>query len=138
MTEELKKADNQIDINKQRINQIDSQIDSNKNKMRVLNEMEDGFSSLSMNIEKCVDLLNQSIKGNNIERKLGDISENNKVYYNNIMSSIDEQKIETNEKIKKLYNYKDNIEKEQRELYRLQEEKIHEYKEDKEEDKKEE
>ena len=56
MTEELKKADNQIDINKQRINQIDSQIDSNKNKMRVLSEMEDGFSSLSMNIEKYTNL----------------------------------------------------------------------------------
>ena len=43
--------------------------------------MEEGFSSLSKNISKCVELLSQSMKGNNVEQKLGTILDNNRIYY---------------------------------------------------------
>jgi septal ring factor EnvC (AmiA/AmiB activator) len=128
MDEKDKKvADNQIFAAKERINNIDNQIDSNKEKIKNLASLEDGFVSLSKSVEKCVELLGASMKGNKIERKLADISDNNKIYLRNVVSSIDTQRDETNETIKQLYNARDEAEKEQKRLYREQEMEEHEF-----------
>ncbi len=113
-----KKADNQISYNRIQINRLDNEIDSSKSKIKTLNDMEEGFVSLSKNIEKCVELLSLSMKGNNIEGKLGDISESNQMYLKRVVSTIDDEKTTTNDRIKNLYEQKDNYEKEQKRLYR--------------------
>ena len=122
-----KLADNRIYANKERLNNIDSRIDSNKEKMNTLNTLEEGFVSLSKSVEKCVELLGASMKGNRIERKLTDISDSNKMYLRNVMSNIDDQKEGAKKELKELYDAKDAAEKEQRALYREQEMKEHLY-----------
>ena len=123
-----KMADNQIYINKLLIDNLESQIDTNKEKLKTLNTLEDGFISLSKSIEKCVELLGASMKGNAIERKLADISDNNKIYLRSAMGNIDDQRISTNNELKNLYNKKDEAETERKRLFREQEEKEHIYK----------
>ena len=115
--DEKKMADNKININKAQI--------------KTLNDMEEGFVSLSKNIEKCVELLSMSMKGNHIESKLSDISESNQVYLKKVVSTIDDEKTVANDRIKNLYDEKDRIEKEQRNLYREQEMQEHVYEEEK-------
>ena len=83
---------------------------------KTLTDMEDGFVSLSKNIEKCVELLSMSMKGNHIERKLSDISESNQVYLKKVVSTIDDEKTTATARIKNLYDEKDRIEKEQKAL----------------------
>ena len=128
--EEKKVADNRIYLNKQKINSIDIRIDNNKEKMKTLNTLEDGFVSLSKSVEKCVELLGASMKGNRIERKLADISDSNKIYLKNVMSNIDDQRMDAKEELKDLYNQRDAAEREQKALYREQEMKEHEYNEE--------
>lgn len=123
-------ADNRIYATKVRINNIDSKIDSNKEKMKTLNTLEEGFASLSKSVEKCVELLGASMKGNRIERKLADISDSNKMYLRNVMSNIDDQKEDAKKELKELYNARDVAEKEQKQLYREQEMQEHIYEED--------
>jgi hypothetical protein len=125
--QEKKVADNRIYLNKQKINSIDARIDNNKEKMKTLNTLEDGFVSLSKSVEKCVELLGASMKGNRIERKLADISDSNKIYLKNVMSNIDDQRSDAKEELKELYNQRDAAEREQKALYREQEMKEHEY-----------
>ena len=128
MEEQDKKvADNRIYANTLKLNQIDTKIDSNKEKMRTLSNLEEGFISLSKSVEKCVELLGASMKGDKIERKLADISDSNKMYLRNVMSNIDDQKTDTKEVLKNLYNERDVVEKERREIYREQELKEHVY-----------
>ncbi len=128
--QEKKVADNRIYLNKQKINSIDARIDNNKEKMKTLNTLEDGFVSLSKSVEKCVELLGASMKGNRIERKLADISDSNKIYLKNVMSNIDDQRSDAKEELKELYNQRDAAEREQKALYREQEMKEHEYNEE--------
>ncbi len=126
---DLKVADNRIYVNKIKINNIDNRIDSNKEKMKTLNTLEEGFASLSKSVEKCVELLGASMKGNKIERKLADISDSNKMYLRNVMSNIDDQKEDAKKELKELYDAKDAAERERKQLYREQDEKEHLYEE---------
>ncbi len=127
-----KVADNRIYANKERLNNIDSRIDSNREKMNTLNTLEEGFVSLSKSVEKCVELLGASMKGNRIERKLADISDSNKIYLRNVVTNIDEQKEDAKKELKELYNVRDEVEKEQKQLYREQEMEDHIYEENEE------
>lgn len=123
-------ADNRIYATKAEIINIDNKIDSNKEKMRTLGTLEEGFVSLSKSVEKCVELLGASMKGNRIERKLADISDSNKMYLRNVMTNIDEQREDTKRELKDLYNARDDFEREQRRLYREQEMQEHQYEEE--------
>ncbi len=125
--EEKKVADNRIYANTLKLNNIDSRIDNNKEKMKTLSNLEEGFVSLSKSVEKCVELLGASMKGNRIERKLADISDSNKIYLRNVMSNIDDQRTDAQTELKNLYNERDIAEKERREIYREQEMKEHVY-----------
>ena len=125
--EEKKVADNRIYANTLKLNNIDSRIDNNKEKMKTLSNLEEGFVSLSKSVEKCVELLGASMKGNRIERKLADISDSNKIYLRNVMSNIDDQRTDAQTELKNLYNERDVAEKERREIYREQEMKEHVY-----------
>ena len=104
-------ADNKIFITRSEIENINDQIDMSKSKLKSLDDMEEGFTSLSKNIAKCVELLGQSMKGNNVEQKLGAISDNNRIYYLRAMGSIDDERQEAKKKLKDLYDQKDEMEK---------------------------
>jgi len=125
--QEKKVADNRIFVNTMRLNNIDSRIDDNKEKMKTLSNLEEGFVSLSKSVEKCVELLGASMKGGRIEQKLSDISDSNKLYLRNVMGNIDDQRTTAKEELKQLYNERDVVEKERREIYREQEMKDHVY-----------
>lgn len=111
-------ADNKIFITRNEIEHINDQIDLSKSKLKSLDDMEEGFTSLSKNISKCVELLGQSMKGNNVEQKLGAISDNNRIYYLRAMGSIDDERQEAKKKLKDLYDKKDEMEKLKKEQLR--------------------
>ena len=111
-------ADNKILITRSEIENINDQIDMSKSKLKSLDDMEEGFTSLSKNIAKCVELLSQSMKGNNVEQKLGAISDNNRIYYLRAMGSIDDERQEAKKKLKELYDQKDEMEKLKKEQLR--------------------
>ena len=111
-------ADNKIFITRTEIEHINDQIDMSKSKLKSLDDMEEGFSSLSKNISKCVELLSQSMKGNNVEQKLGAIMDNNRIYYLKAMGSIDDERQEAKKKLKELYDQKDEMEKLKKEQLR--------------------
>ena len=91
-----KKADNIIFNEKTKINEIDLKVDSKKKMLDSLDEIETNFYSLKKNIDDCLDLFRQSIKGGNIQRKLDAISEDNMQYYNTSMRDVDYKRDEIN------------------------------------------
>ena len=94
-----KKADNSIiNVDKAKIKEIDSKIELEKNKMKNLDDMEEIFVSLNKNISKCVELLQKSIKGNNVTRKLNSIEEENKNNFSRSIQNIEyeREKIKSN------------------------------------------
>ena len=70
--EDTKSADNKIDT-KTKLRLVNDRIDVERQKMKNLDELEELFVSLNKNINKCVELLGRSIKGENIGRKLSAI-----------------------------------------------------------------
>jgi len=113
-----KKADNIIFNEKTKINEIDLKVDSKKKMLDSLDEIEANFYSLKKNIDDCLDLFRQSIKGGNIQRKLDAISEDNMQYYNTSMRDVDYKRDEINNELKELYNEKDRINDKIRKEYR--------------------
>lgn len=125
---------------KKRINEIDDRIDEEKSKMKNLDEMEELFVSLSKNITKCVDLLNKSIKGNNIANRLNSIEENNKINFTKSIGNLEIEREEIKNRLVSLNNEKDDFQKLMREQNikeEVKEKESFEHKEQKEEDKEE-
>ena len=110
-------ADNAIYITKQKISSLDNRIDAEKNKMRELDDMEELFVSLSKNISKCVELLNRSVKGKNVNSKLNSIEENNKINFAKSMSSIEIQREDTKNNLVKLTEEKEKYQDALKEEY---------------------
>lgn len=88
MDSEEKKIDNKINENRIKLKEVNDSIENENNKMKKLDEIEELFVSLNTNINKCVDLLAKSIKGEKIDKKLSVIEENNKINFNKSMYSI--------------------------------------------------
>ena len=106
---EEKKADNKILENKARIKEIDSQIDVEKDKGKQLDDIEEVVVSLNKNIERCLELLGTSVKGNNFEKKLSAYQTENKINYKKNMNDIESQRELLKANINKLYNEKDEL-----------------------------
>ncbi len=113
---EEKRADNVVinnglgnnnNENRNYINNIDSQIDVEKSKMKNLDDMEEIFISLNKNISKCVELLNKSIKGKSVSKKLNAIEENNKINFVKSMNNIDSEREEIKNNLIKLNKEKE-------------------------------
>ena len=116
-----KKIDNQMLDKKEvvnyknKINEIDDRIDQEKSRMRELDDMEELFVSLSKNITKCVDLLNKSIKGNNISNKLNSIEENNKINFSKSIGNLEIERDEIKNNIVDLNNKKEDYQQKMKE-----------------------
>ena len=109
----------------------------NDEAMKNLDELEELFVSLNKNINKCVELLGRSIKGENIGRKLSAIEENNKVSFNKSIYNINSDREEVKNLLSRLNDERDEYQEMIRRENQIELE--HELeKEEKKEDKKEE
>ena len=110
-------TDSAIYLTKQKISSLDNRIDAEKNKIRELDDMEELFVSLSKNISKCVELLNRSVKGKNVNSKLNSIEENNRINFAKSMSNIEIQREDTKNNLVKLTEEKEKYQDELKEEY---------------------
>lgn len=127
---EEKTIDNKLVDNKAKLKVVNDKIDIEKQKMKNLDEIEELFVSLNSNINKCVELLSKSMKGENIGRKLGAIEESNKVNFNKSIYSINSNREDIKKKLSELSDQKDEVQELIREENR---EKIEEEKREREE-----
>ncbi len=104
---EGKQADNKILDNKAKVKEIDSKIDIEKNKENNLDDIEEVVNSLNSNINKCIELLGISIKGNNTERKLSALEIENRINYKKSMNDIEAQRQLLKSNITKLNDEKE-------------------------------
>ena len=134
--EDTKSADNKIDT-KTKLRLVNDRIDVERQKMKNLDELEELFVSLNKNINKSVELLGRSIKGENIGRKLSAIEENNKVSFNKSIYNINSDREEVKNLLSRLNDERDEYQEMIRRENQIELE--HELeKEEKKEDKKEE
>ena len=134
--EDTKSVDNKIDT-KTKLRLVNDRIDVERQKMKNLDELEELFVSLNKNINKCVELLGRSIKGENIGRKLSAIEENNKVSFNKSIYNINSDREEVKNLLSRLNDERDEYQEMIRRENQIELE--HELeKEEKKEDKKEE
>lgn len=111
---EGKKIDNTIIDNKNNKKEIDNLINTEKNKIKKLNDMQENILIINKNINICVDLLSESIKGKTPENMLNNMYEHNKVICKNLTSQIDESIIESNKTINSMLKDMETKEKENR------------------------
>lgn len=116
-----KTANSSVYATKKRIDSIDNRISEEKSKMKDLDDMEELFVSLSKNISKCVELLNKSVKGRNVNSKLNAIEENNKINFQKSINNIDIQREEIKNNLIKLNDQKETIQEQLKENYKEQE-----------------
>ena len=109
---EEKKADNKVLENKAKIKEIDSRIDDVKNRGKKLDDMEEIVDSLNKNIDKCLELLGKSVKGNNYEKRLDAYQTENKINYKKNIGYIEAQRDLIKNKITRLNKEKEDLIKE--------------------------
>ena len=63
---EEKKADNKIYEAKKEIERLDEQIYNNQKSLEKLDELEESFAAINVCLNKCVELVNKSIKGRKV------------------------------------------------------------------------
>lgn len=107
-----KRADNRININKEKIKNIDNRIDIEKDKLKKLDNIQDEFVSLNKSLNRCVELLSESIKGKKSNYMFEDMTNNNNNILKNVHSILDEEKTNTEKNLINLYSTKDQLEKE--------------------------
>lgn len=79
------------ELNKREVQQIDNKIDVEKNKIKELNNVYDEIEVLSRNMNKCIDLLADSVKGPVANNIFNDAYESNIVFCRNTSNRIDEE-----------------------------------------------
>jgi hypothetical protein len=110
-----KRADNKVLEKKVKIKEIDSKIDIEKNKEKRLDDIEEIVTSLNNNINRCLELLSISIKGNNSEKKYNNIQTENRINYKKNMNDIEIQREMLKTNINKLNTEKEGLLKEEKE-----------------------
>lgn len=133
---EEKIADNKIiEVKKQLVACEDNLVEA-KDALRGIEDLEDSFSHLNRNIERCIDILNSSVKNRKVIKKLDHMIYDNKVSYRRTNFTLDEEKEITQEKINELNDKIDELNKEIKEINKkieIVEEQIEEKKEETEE-----
>lgn len=109
---EKQKNERPNDEFKKRINEIDNQIDNEKKKIKKIDSIQEEVTALNKNLNKCIELLSISIKGEQKDKMLNDMYDKNKSFYINFSSTLDDEISITKKKINKLTEEKENIIKE--------------------------
>lgn len=107
-----KKADNRIIQVRKQIVAYEDNLKEAKDVLRGIEDLEDNFSHLNRNIERCVELLNASIKNKKVSNKLDHMIYDNKISYRKSYSTLDEEKEITQDKINELNDKIDELNKE--------------------------
>ena len=113
---EEKRADNRIIHVRKQIVACEDNLVEAKDTLRGIEDLEDNFSHLNRNIERCVELLNSSVKNRKVVRKLDHMIYDNKISYRKSSSSLEEEKELTQEKINELNDKIDELNKEIKEI----------------------
>jgi len=109
---EKQKNENIKDEFKKKINEIDNQIDNEKKKIKKIDSIQEEVTALNKNLNKCIELLSVSIKGEKNDKMLSDMYDKNKSFYVNFSSTLDDEISATKKKISKLNETKENLIKE--------------------------
>ena len=113
---EEKKADNRIIHVRKQIVACEDNLVEARDALRGIEDLEDNFSHLNRNIERCVDLLNSSVKNRKVNKKFDSMIYDSKVSYRKSSSSLEEEKEFTQEKINELNEKIDELNKEIKEI----------------------
>lgn len=106
---EEKRADNKIIENKAKIKELDSKIDIEKNKDKQLDDIEEVVTSLNKNIARCLELLGDSIQGNNFDKRLDAYETQNRINYRKNINNIEAQRDYYKDRINRLNNEKEEL-----------------------------
>ena len=116
-----KSADNAIFESRESVRYLEDAIYGQQQNLKNLDEMEETFLTLKKQINKCVDLLNRSMKGKNINSRLSEIEGNNNRLYDNRLEMIREKRKETKETISRLTQEKEDYLDKIKEEYKKEE-----------------
>ena len=106
---EKQKTETTKDYFKKRINEIDNKIDSEKQRIKKIDDIQEEVTALNKNLNKCIELLSISIRGEKTGKKLNNMLDENKSFYANFSSALDEEKTITTKNISKLTDEKESL-----------------------------
>lgn len=105
-----KRADNRINqTRKQLINDIDEMLSSEKRKARKLENLQNSFQNLNKNMDKCLDLISKSIRGNNVDSMIDEMRYTNKKLLSKNNQKINDEIKEIKKRVNKLYLEKEQL-----------------------------
>ena len=107
-----KKVDNRINEVKKKINKLDDKISSEKSKIKDLNNLEEAFGGLNAKINKCVELLNKSVKSPKTTSLTENILADNQKFFSKTTESINNDRVEIEKTMNELSEEKDKLKKE--------------------------
>lgn len=130
---EEKKADNRIIQVKKELVACEDNLTEAKDKLRGIEDLEDSFSHLNRNVERCVDILNVSVKNRKVTNKIDRMFYDNKVSFKKTYVNLEEEKEFTQDEINELNNKIDELNETLKEEKNKKEELVEEKKEEKQE-----
>lgn len=107
---EEKKADNRIIQARKQIAAYENNLVEAKDALKGIENLEDNFSHLNRNIERCVDLINSSVKNKKVTKKFDHMIYDNKIGYRRSSAIWDEEKEITRERINDINNKIEELE----------------------------
>lgn len=130
---EEKRADNRIIQVKKELVACEDNLTEAKDKLRGIEDLEDSFSHLNRNIERCVDILNVSVKNRKVTNKIDHMFYDNKVSFKKTYVNLEVEKEFTQDKINELNDKIDELNETLKEEKNKKEELVEEKKEEKQE-----
>ncbi|MGM9877417.1 MAG: hypothetical protein ACI33S_02090 [Bacilli bacterium] len=109
--------DDNIDINKRKLDNLDENIQKERNKLKSIDNLEETFGSIHSKLMKCAVLLGESMKSEKTNSIISEMEESNQVIYHKTLSSLDDERINTNNEIKELNDKKEEINRELKNMY---------------------
>ena len=105
----IKKADNKEIKNNKKIEKIDLEISEYKSSLNNLDNMEYNLHNLKINFDKCIELVDKSMKGPEIKKFLYSLSDDNNRQIDKFENMIEADREKYQTKIKKLSQEKESL-----------------------------
>lgn len=117
----IKVADNRISDAKKEIDSIDVNINASKETIKNIESIEETFESLNKNMAKCINLLNKSMKGKEVNKILSRADESRHVNIKKSLGSLESYKRNEEKKLKEYYDTREELFKREKEEIREKE-----------------
>lgn len=107
-----KKADNIMlnnSFSKKKLNLVNDKIQLTKDTLKEVDSLYGTYQSMNKNINKCIDLLNQSVRGGDAQSILDAARIEMKEIYTGAINRLDEKTAEINKELKNLYTYRERL-----------------------------